>query len=128
MKLKNKKVGAKVLVKKILVEISPKAGWRYIKNIEGTLVERKGIQDYYYTSSGANTYPRKHNIDTEWQSPFAVKLDGDIVDIAGNNVICCNEWEIKFLEYLDDVKIISKKEYNKALKIIEEYNYQQTLK
>ena len=56
MKYKNNNLGAKVLIPKLLKNISPEKGWEFLKNIEGIIVENLNYEQYYYTSSGGNTH------------------------------------------------------------------------
>lgn len=128
MKLKNKNIGAKVIIRKILINITPEKGWEYIKNVSGVLVESNEMNPYYYTSSGGGHYPTKHIIKNVYGYKYFIKLDNNITDISGNNILRLEDYDLKFVEYLENVKLISKKEYNKAVKLIEEYNLQQSLK
>lgn len=126
MKYKNKLVGAKVVVDKVLIAINPTVKWKYMRRVPGIIVERGDYEQYYHTSSGGNTYATKHIIKDDCFKTFAIKLDNDVVDIEGNNIIVVREFNLKFLESLpDSVKIISKKDYNNAMKLIEEYKRQQ---
>ena len=125
--IKNKNIGARVIVQEIIVEINPKVKWRKLKNIHGTIVEREGHEQYYHTCSGSYISVNKHIIEDDCYKNYAIKLDNDCVDIEGNNIIVVREHELKFLDYLpqSSIKIISKKQYNDAKKIIEQYEYQQ---
>jgi hypothetical protein len=130
MKLKNKTIGGRVQINKVLISITPKDGWKYQKKVLGTIVETKPeYEQYYHTSDGLNISSTKHIIDWDWCKTFAIKLDDDLKDIEGNNIIIVREFNLKFLDYLPEkIKMVTKAEYNKALKVIETYNYQQTLK
>lgn len=88
---KNKNIGARVSIKKLLVEISPKVKWRYLKNVTGTIVENKDYEQYYHTCSGGNTHVTKHIIENDWVPNYAIKLDDDISDIEGNNIVVIRE-------------------------------------
>jgi hypothetical protein len=128
MKLKNKKVGARVSIREVTVAINPKVKWKTIKNVTGVIVERGDYEQYYHTSNGGHTTSHKHVIKNDCYTNYAIKLDNDMVDIEGNNIIVVRELYLKFLDFLpSNTKIISKSEYNKALKLIEKYEYQQTL-
>lgn len=127
-RFKNKNIGAKVIVDSVLIDINPIDKWKSLKKVSGTIVERGEHEQYYHTCSGAQTYIRKHLIYMDSFESFAIKLDNDVKDIEGNNIIVVRDFDLKFVEYLPkSVKIISKIEYNKAKKLIEKYEYQQTL-
>lgn len=127
-RLKNKTLGARVIVNKVIVEISPKVKFRSLKNVYGTIVERGLHEQYWHTSDGNYQNVSKHIIKNDCHKNYAIRLDDNIVDIENNNIIVVREFDLKFIDYLPEtVKIISKREYNKALKLIEEYEYQQTL-
>jgi len=128
MKLKNKTPGGKVIVRSITVSIDPINKWKCIKKVSGVLVENKGYEFYYHMCDGAYGNVRKYLINSSWRGKYAVKLDNNLVDIEGNNIIRVDEEDLIFLDRSDNIKIISKKEYNKALKVIKEYDNQQTLK
>lgn len=129
MKLKNKKPGAKVKIPKLLVEISPKVKWRYLKNLTGVIVPMKEeYEQYWHTSSGAHTYVTKHLIKNDCFPTYAIKLDNGVVDIEGNNIIVVREFNLKFLELLPKTfKQVTYSDYRKSLKVIEKYEYQKTL-
>ena len=128
-RIKNKNPGAKVIVWKVLLSIKPKEGWKYAKNVSGTIVERGNYEHYYHTCSGTYTHIIKHIINNNYTSSYAIKLDNDLKDIEGNNIIVVNEDWLKFIDYLPAiVKVISKKQYESAKKLIEKYNEQQKLK
>jgi hypothetical protein len=130
MKLKNKTIGGRVQIDKVLISITPKDGWKYQKKVLGIIVETKPeYEQYYHTSDGLNISSTKHIIDCDWCKTFAIKLDDDLKDIEGNNIIIVREFNLKFLDYLPEkVKMVTTAEYNKALKIIETYKHQQTIK
>jgi hypothetical protein len=126
---KNKGVGGRVIVKKLLVEISPLVGWRYLKNVQGVIVERGEHEQYSHTSTGGGTHPTKHIIKNDGWNPLAIKLDDGVVDIEGNNIVVEREWDLKFLDYLPpkepkEPKPIAEKQYLNAKKIIERYESQ----
>lgn len=130
MKLKNKQVGAKVIVDEITVTINPSVGWKTSKRVPGTIVPMKPeYEQYYHTCSGGHTHVRKHIIKDDAYKTYAIKLDNNVTDIEWNNIIVVREWDLKFLERLpDSYKQVSKVEYNKAMKLIEKYKYEQTLR
>lgn len=124
MKRKNKNIGARVQVNKILIEISPIVKWRYIKKVTGTIVDNSDnkYEHYYHTSSGANKHIYKHLIKNDCFPIFAIKLDNDLMDIEGNNIIVVREFNLKFLDLIEiPKKPISKIKYLNAKKIIEQY-------
>jgi len=135
-KLKSKEIGARVQVREVLLSITPKEGWKYAKNVLGTIVSEDlhrvyenniGYEQYYYTSTGANTYPRKFPIENDTSERYAIKLDDGLVDIAGNNIMVIRLFDMKLLDELPEKiqkTLITKREYNKAMKIIDKYNKQ----
>lgn len=127
-KYKNNEVGAKVCIPRLLKEIKPKDGWFYLKNINGVIVNNENYEQYYHTSSGGHTHAQKQLIKNDAHPNYAVKLDNGITDIEGNNIVVIREWDLKFLETKEVKKPISKKEYNKALRIIKEYENYPNLK
>lgn len=128
IKYKNDNIGAKVAIPKLLKSITPEKGWFYLKNVIGVIVPKDNYEQYYHTSTGGSTYPTKHLIKNDCYTNYAIKLDDNIVDIEGNNIVVIREWDLKFLEELFIEKPISKKEYNKALKVVEEYENYRNLK
>lgn len=128
MRLKNKNIGARVIIDEITVAINPKDKWKTLKKLSGVLVDPKGIEMYYHQCNGNYENVRKRIIESSWRGKYAIKLDNDVVDVEGNNIIRVDKENLTFLDYLDNVKIISKAEYNRAMKVIKEYDYQQTLK
>lgn len=120
--MKNKNIGAKVLVKEITVEINPEVKWKKLKKVTGVIVENEGYEHYYHTCSGDYTHVYKQLIKNDCYSNFAIKLDNDVKDIEGNNIIVVREFEIKFLERIEiPKKPVSEKAYLNAKKIIERY-------
>lgn len=130
MKLKNKKVGAKVVIRELTIKIDPISKWKKLKNVNGMIVPKtEKLEQYYHTSTGGYTHVTKHIIKNDCWTSFAIKLDNGIVDIEGNNIIIVREFDLKFLEYLPNTyKQITYSEYRKALKIIEKYETQKTCK
>lgn len=127
-KYKNNNIGAKVIIPKLLKSITPEKGWNYLKNVKGTIVPRDNHVQYWYSSSGRYTHYTSHIIENDCFPNYAIKLDDDITDIQGNNIVVIREWDLKFLEEKEIKKPLSKREYNKALKIIQEYEGYEDLK
>ncbi len=127
---KNKNVGARVIVKKLLVEISPKVKWRYLKNVPGVIVERGDHEQYYHTCSGGQTHVTKHIIDRDIFDTYAIKLDDGVVDIEGNNIVVERYFKLKFLEDLPprELKPVTEKQYLAAKRVIERYEAQKMIK
>ena len=122
MKRKNKNIGAKVEVSRITVEINPKVKWKTLKKVTGVIVENKGYEHYYHTCSGGYTYVNKHLIENDCYPTFAIKLDNNMKDIEGNNIIIVREFDLNFLERIEiPKKRISEKAYLNAKKVIERY-------
>jgi hypothetical protein len=123
---KNKNIGARVSIKKLLVEISPKVKWRYLKNVTGIITERGSHEQYYHTSSGLHTHVNKHLIENDCWPNYAIKLDDDIVDIEGNNIVVICEWDLKFLDVLPhrELKPVTEARYLAAKRLIERYEKQ----
>lgn len=125
--MKNKGIGARVIVKEVLVRINPEEKWVYVKNIGGTIVERKPEYEHYWHScTGVYTHVRKNLIINSVYSPIAVQLDNDFKDIEGNNIIIVRgDFEVKYIETLPKKKrVISETSYLNALKTIELYEQQ----
>ena len=122
MKRINKNIGAKVQVREITVEINPEVKWRKLKKVTGVIVENEGYEHYYHTCSGGHTYVNKHLIKNDCFPIFAIKLDNNVKDIEGNNIIVVREFDLKFLERVEiPKKPISEKAYLNAKKVIERY-------
>ncbi len=123
--MKNKGIGAKVLVKEVMVRINPKEKRVYEKKLAGVIVDRGEHEHYSHTCSGAYTYVTKHLIVNDVFKTYAVKLDNAKEDVEGNNIIVVREWELKFLEDLPkQEKLISEKAYQNALSVISKYKLQ----
>jgi len=124
--MKNKNVGARVIIKSVLVEISPKLKeWRYLKNVHGVIVDRGDHEQYWHTSSGGHTHVIKYLIENDCYKNFAIKMDDGVVDIEGNNIIVKREFYLKFLDTIVPVKkSITEKQYLKAKEIIQKYESQ----
>lgn len=125
---KSKEVGARVLVKALIVEISPKVKWRFLKNVPGVIVERGDHEYYWYTSTGGNTHPHKHIIENDCWPNRAIKLDDGVVDIAGNNIVVIRDENLKFLDDKPPrvLKPVTEKQYLSAKRIVERYENQLT--
>jgi len=122
MKRINKNIGAKVQIREITVEINPEVKWKKLKKVTGVIVENKNYEQYYHTCSGKYTYVNKHLIKNDCYPTFAIKLDNNVKDIEGNNVIVVREFDIKFLERIEiQKKPVSEKAYFNAKKVIERY-------
>lgn len=129
MKRINKNIGAKVQVKEILVEINPEVKWKKLKKVTGIIVENKNYEHYYHTCSGAYTFVRKHLIENDCYKNYAIKLDNNVKDIEGNNVIVVREFNLKFLERIEvsNKSPISEKAYLNAIKVIKRYRVEKGL-
>ena len=118
----NKNIGAKVQVREIAVEINPEVKWKKLKKVSGVIVENEGYEHYYHTCSGGYTYVHKHLIENDCYPNYAIKLDNNVKDIEGNNIIVVREFDLKFLERVEiPKKPISEKAYLNAKKVIERY-------
>ena len=118
----NRNAGAKVQVREITVEINPKVKWRKLKKVTGVIVENEGYEHYYHTCSGGYTYVTKHLIKNDCYKTYAIKLDNNVKDIEGNNIIVVREFDIKFLERIEvQKKPVTEKAYLNAKKVIERY-------
>lgn len=129
MKLKNKNVGAKVVVRELTVEINPTVKWKKLKNVSGVIVPKSDIYEQYcHTCSGAYTFVTKHLIKNDCYRTFAIKLDNGVIDIESNNIVIVREDDLKFVELLPNTcKQVTYSEYRKALKIVAKYEWQKTL-
>lgn len=125
----NRNVGAKVQIREITVAINPEVKWKKLKKVTGVIVENIGYEHYYHVCSGAYTYVRKCLIDRDAAyNTYAVKLDNNVKDIEGNNIIVVREFDIKFLERIDvPNKPVSEKAYLKAKETIARYEAENTL-
>jgi len=128
MKIINKNIGAKVQIREIIVELNPKVKWKRLKKVTGVIVENKGYEHYYHTCSGGYTHINKHLIKNDCYPNFAIKLDDNVKDIEGNNIIIVREFGIKFLERVEILKRpVSEKAYLNAKKVIERYEVENGL-
>ena len=124
----NRNAGAKVQVREITVEINPKVKWRKLKKVTGVIVENEGYEHYYHTCSGGYTYVTKHLIKNDCYKTYAIKLDNNVKDIEGNNIIVVREFDIKFLERIElQRKPVTEKAYLNAKKVIERYEAENEL-
>ena len=129
MKRKNKNIGARVEVREVTIEISPGVGWKTIKKVPGVVVENKGYEHYYHSANGGYTRVNKHLIEDDCFPTFAVKLDNNVRDIEGNNIIVVREFDIKFLERIEiPPKPVSERAYLNAKRIIERYESENELR
>ena len=118
----NKNIGARVEVRKLLIDINPKDKFKYLKKVTGVIVENEGYQQYWYTSDGIYKIHSKHIIKDDCYPTFAIKLDDGIFDIAGNNIVVIREMDLKFLDRIEKtITPITEKQYLNAQKIIERY-------
>jgi hypothetical protein len=118
----NRNIGAKVQVREITVEINPVVKWKKLKKVTGIIVENEGYEHYYHTCSGGYTYVTKHLIKNDCYKTYAIKLDNNVKDIEGNNVIVVREFDLKFLEQIEvSRKPVTEKAYLNAKKVIERY-------
>ena len=124
----NRNAGAKVQVREITVEINQKVKWRKLKKVTGVIVENEGYEHYYHTCSGGYTYVTKHLIKNDCYKTYAIKLDNNVKDIEGNNIIVVREFDIKFLERIElQRKPVTEKAYLNAKKVIERYEAENEL-
>lgn len=102
----NKDVGAKVLIKRVLIDINPTDKWKHVKNVIGTIVQKAqyGIDGYYYSCTGAYTYVHKNIIKEDCFPQALIQLPEGMVDIAGNNIIPVREFEFKYLDKITITK------------------------
>jgi len=122
MKRINKNIGAKVQVREITVEINPQVKWKKLKKVTGVIVENDGYEHYYHTCSGGYTYVTKHLIKNDCYKTYAIKLDNNVKDIEGNNIIVVREFDTKFLERIEvPKKKVTEKDYFNAKNVIERY-------
>ena len=129
MKRINKNIGAKVHVRELTVEINPEVKWRKLKKVTGVVVENEGYEQYYHTCSGGHTYVTKHLIKNDCFTTFAIKLDDNVKDVEGNNVIVVRLFDLKFLERIEvQRKPVGEKAYLNAKKTIERYEAQILIK
>lgn len=121
----NRNPGAKVIVRQITTEISPENGWVKLKKVSGIIVENKGYEQYWHTCSGGRTYVNKHIIKNDCYKTYAIKLDNNVVDIEGNNIVVVREFDLTFLDRIKiPLKPITEKQYLNAKKIIKRYEEQ----
>jgi len=129
MKRINRNIGARVLVTSVNTSINPVDGWKSLKNVPGTIVENKGYEHYYHTSSGGYTHVRKHIIENDCYPTFAIKLDNNLKDVEGNNIIVVREFKLKFLDRVEILpKPVSEKAYLNAKKLTKRYETENGLK
>ena len=128
MKRINKNIGAKVQVREITSEINPEVKQKKFKKVIGVIVENEGYEHYYHTCSGAYTHVNKHLIENDCYPNYAIKLDDNVKDVEGNNIIVVREFDFKFLERIEiPKKPVSEKAYLNAKKVIERYEAENDL-
>jgi hydroxymethylglutaryl-CoA reductase len=122
----NREAGARVIVREITTSITPENGWKTIKKVPGVIVEieRARTNLYYFTSSGGGS-----NMQTHPYSGYGyiVKLDDDIKDAAGNNIIPISTNDIKFIEKIEIEKQRKPIDLKKLMMILDD-NEKQELK
>lgn len=117
----NRNVGARVIVDSVLVGISPKEGWKFIKKVPGVIVEKGDHRMYSYFSDGANTNVNRMVFDP-WYPSYAIQLDNGVVEVCGDSIILVYEYHLKFLDRIETPKKpITEKQYLNAKKIVEQY-------
>lgn len=122
MKRVNRNIGAKVEVREVTIAINPIDKWKKLKKVKGTIVENEGFEQYWFTCSGGYTHVNKHIIDNDCYPTYAIKLDNEVTDVLGNNIIVKREHDLKFLERIEiQRKPVTEKAYRNAKKIIERY-------
>ena len=118
----NKNIGARVEVYRVLTAINPLVGWQEVKKAPGTIVENKDYEYYYHICNGSHTTVTKYVVKNDLFPHYAVKLDNNLKDIEGNNIILVREYHLRFLDRLEiPRKPVSKKSYMKAKETIERY-------
>ena len=129
MKRINKGIGAKVEVREVTVAINPEVKWKVLKKVTGIIVENKGYEQYYHTCCGGYSHATKHLIENDCYKTYAIKLDNNVKDIEGNNIIIVREFDLKFLDRIEiPKKPVSEKAYLNAKKIIERYEAENSKK
>lgn len=125
MKRLDKNIGARVEVKTVLINITIEDGWVVLKKIKGTIVENKGYERYYhYYHGGVRKVVYKYN----YQPGYAIQLDNNIKDIAGNNIVVYVESDLTFLDRIDvDPKPVTEKQYQYAKDVIKRYESENNL-
>lgn len=111
-------------------------GRNYAKNAKNSLKSKfktigkvefvsKGYEQYWHICSGGFTHVVKKIIHNDCYTTFAIKLDDDLKDIEGNNIIVVREFDLKFLERIEvKAKPVSERAYLNAKKVIERYELQ----
>lgn len=125
MKRLNKNIGARVEVRKVLIDINTKDGWILLNKVKGTIVENKGYERYYHYYQGG---VRKGYYNKVYQPVYAIQLDDNIKDIEGNNIVVYDEFNLTFLDRIDvDPKPVTEKQYQYAKDIIKRYESENNL-
>jgi hypothetical protein len=97
----NKEIGARVVVNKVVLDINFTDKVKTLRNVGGTIVDKTGLKYYYYTclhDFKTITKVIVHNVENLCR---AVKLDDNITDIEGNNIILVKMQDLKFLDYIE---------------------------
>ena len=95
----NRDVGARVIVNKVVVDINFTDKVKTLRNVGGTIVDKKGLTYYFHTCLSDFVTITKvvvHNVENICH---AIKLDDNLTDIEGNNVILVKTQDLKFLDY-----------------------------
>ena len=128
MKRLDKNIGARVEVRKVLIKINPIDGWVELKKVKGTIVENNGYKRYYHYANGTRTIIRKVVYEYDYQPVYAIQLDDNIKDIAGNNIVVYEESDLKFLDRIDvKPKPVTEKQYQYAKDVIKRYESENNL-
>lgn len=124
----NKNIGAHVEVYQVITDINPTDGWKIAKKVPGVIVENKDCEYYYIDSNGSRTCVNKHVLKRDVHTYYAVKLDNDLKDVAGNNIIPVREFHLKFLDRLEiPRKPVSEKSYMNAKETVKRYEAENRL-
>lgn len=123
--MKNKNIGARVIIYEITTQISPETGWVTKKKVAGVIVEKDGHDHYYVTCDGAHGNIRKNVIEDTWEKTYAIKMADGTTDLFGSNVVVVAESRLTFLDATPKIeKIISEKQYHRAMELIAKYEQQ----
>jgi hypothetical protein len=97
----NRDIGARVIVNKVVVDINFTDKIKTLRNVGGTIVDKTGLNYYFHNCLSDYVTITKvivHNVENIC---YAVKLDDNIKDIDGNNIILVKKQDLKFLDYLE---------------------------
>ena len=64
-------------------------------------MENKDYEYYYHICNGSHTTVTKYVVKNDLFPHYAVKLDNNLKDIEGNNIILVREYHLKFLDRLE---------------------------